>query len=425
MTRRPRPRHAMTVLVATLLLCLGLAPAALAAPGDTPGAAAVVALVEGADVADLQAVLDDVGAVHVRALVGSHGLHVVGAGAAFHDEHLHGRDPGPEGDAHVTGHLVDDLSKHDDVVAWVEDVAVGTLEDERFHAWPSGDWVAVDDGDDTAVTDGLVAAGSAAGDGPLGDGVLVAVLDTGADPGSAALAGRVVGGWDFVDDDADPSDVRDGIDDDGDGAVDEAWGHGGVVAQVIARRAPGASLLVYRVLDADGSGEAHAVAAALDTAVLAGADVVNASFGFVGEMKSKVVREAFKRARKAGVLVVAAAGNHGGDQETFPAGDKHVLGVAALDDATVALARFSNRGKSVRLAAPGTGVTGTLPDGRVVRWDGTSFAAPHASAELAVLLSRWPDDDPEDVLGDALKHARRTADDGHQRIIDRAALVER
>src|SRR5215831_4805955 len=85
-----------------------------------------------------------------------------------------------------------------------------------------------------------------------GKGVKVAIIDTGCDMNHPALRSHIVGGWDFVGNDADPTDQKDGIDNDRDGVIDEAYGHGTHVAGIVRLVAPDAQLLIVRVLDAEG-----------------------------------------------------------------------------------------------------------------------------------------------------------------------------
>ena len=100
-----------------------------------------------------------------------------------------------------------------------------------------------------------------------GAGVVVAVLDTGVLTDHPDLAGHLLPGYDFVENDADPLDAPNGIDDDGDGLVDEGVGHGTFVAGLVASIAPGAQVLPLRVLDSDARGTSEGVARAIVHAV--------------------------------------------------------------------------------------------------------------------------------------------------------------
>ena len=92
-----------------------------------------------------------------------------------------------------------------------------------------------------------------------GAGVIVAVVDTGIDFGHPYLAGRIApGGFDFVENDPDPSESRNGRDDDADGLVDEQYGHGTFVASLVLTVAPDARVLPVRVLNDDGIGTSSA-----------------------------------------------------------------------------------------------------------------------------------------------------------------------
>jgi subtilisin family serine protease len=214
---------------------------------------------------------------------------------------------------------------------------------------------------------------------------IVAVIDTGIDASHPVLAGKVLPyGYDFLDGDTDPSEEANGLDDDGNGLIDEAWGHGTHLAGTIALINPDARILPLRVLDSDGKGSVFDVAEAIAYAVSAGADVLNLSLGMQGS--SAVVAAALQEAHDAGVQIYAAAGNTGSKSVQFPASWHDALGVAAVDEFDVK-APFSSYGNKVDVSAPGTDIYGPMPGGLYARWSGTSMATAVASGAGSLLHS--------------------------------------
>ncbi len=221
-----------------------------------------------------------------------------------------------------------------------------------------------------------------------GAGILVAVIDTGADLDHPDLVDNLVPGIDFVDEDNDPSDLPNNIDDDQDGVVDEATGHGTHVAGIIAAVAPAASILPVRVLDSDGIGDAFDVARGIYFAIDAGADVINLSLGLDASVRA--VRRAIDEAMNRGILVVTSAGNRGTQiGHHFPASLSEVMTIAATD-AGDRKAYFSNFGSNVSVSAPGVGIMSTYWNGGYALWSGTSMAAPFVAGAGALRLSLGP-----------------------------------
>jgi subtilisin family serine protease len=215
-----------------------------------------------------------------------------------------------------------------------------------------------------------------------GAGVRVAIVDTGIDLDHPALAGHLMGGYDFVDGDALPDDVADGVDNDGDGYVDEGAGHGTHVAGIVAQVAPEAILMPVRVLDSDGVGSYFDIVAGIVYAVEQGAQVVNLSLS--GPNEAAFLQAAVNYAWERGVLVVAAAGAY---DVLYPARYEHVLSVGATDPQDQ-VAEFSDfRAGQVTVFAPGVSVYSTYYDGGYAWWSGTSMAAPFVSGEAALLLA--------------------------------------
>jgi subtilisin family serine protease len=254
-----------------------------------------------------------------------------------------------------------------------------------------------------------------------GEGVRVAVLDTGVDLTHPQIAprlardgaGRVLG-RDFVDGDDTPAEV---------GSVGElGYGHGTHVAALVGVAAPAARLMPARVLDRAGGGNAWVLAEALAWAVDPdgdpltddGAHVINLSLGSTTptdllKTVSELVTCEFDdddddfadpgfdedRARCASgrrAVVVAAAGNSGSDNEMiYPAaeGTPGSLAVTA-SNAERRLATFANWGSWIRLAAPGDALLSAVPGGGYGVWSGTSMATPLAAGAAALVMATLP-----------------------------------
>jgi type VII secretion-associated serine protease mycosin len=220
-----------------------------------------------------------------------------------------------------------------------------------------------------------------------GDGVTVAVIDSGVDAGHVDLAGQVLPGLDLVSGD-------------GDGRTDPV-GHGTTVSAIIAGRgddnagvvgiAPRAKILPVRVLDQDNRyDDALIVAKAVRWAVDHGAKVINLSLG--GNGSSAALAAALDYAFAKDVVVVACTGNMGSSGTTdvwYPAREPGVIAVAGLERSGDRLWSGSITGKQTVVAAPATQLLGARPDG-YWRVQGTSFAAPMVSGTAALIRSRWP-----------------------------------
>lgn len=232
---------------------------------------------------------------------------------------------------------------------------------------------------------GLAAASSRA----TGAGVRVAVVDTGILATLDGVAGSVdTNGYDMIDHDSDPTDATNGLDDDGDGYVDELYAHGTFVASLIVAVAPDVRILPIRALDADGRGTSSGVAAAITYAVQHDAQVINLSLRI--SPNDGVVGTAIGNARSHGIEVVAAAGNTGVEDATLPSVMSNALLVAAVGSDDV-VADFSATGSAVDLAAPGVDLSGAYPEspGTAI-WSGTSFATALVTGGFALVRERHP-----------------------------------
>lgn len=221
-----------------------------------------------------------------------------------------------------------------------------------------------------------------------GEGVIVAIIDSGVALSHPALAGALLpNGYDFVDNDSDPTDVANGTDDDLDGDTDEGAGHGTMIAGIVHLVAPGAKILPIRVLDDEGRGDTFTVAQGIRWAVDHGATVINLSLGL--DSKVLAMEHEIIMADAAGITVVGAAGNAAAQDILYPAREDGCLSVAAVDSLDVK-ATFSNHHSDVDLSAPGDGVYAPYHDGAYAIGAGTSFAAPFVSGQAALIRSLNP-----------------------------------
>jgi len=225
-----------------------------------------------------------------------------------------------------------------------------------------------------------------------GNGVTVAVIDTGVQSNHADLSGKVLSGFDVV--------AR------GTSAADQN-GHGthvaGIIAAVagnkrgIAGLAKGSKILPVRVLDAKGRGNTADEAEGITWAVNHGAKVINLSLS--ARASDPATQSAVAYAVSKNVVVVAAAGNNGcglkGSGPNYPAAYPNVISVASLNSSKKA-SSFSACGPSVDVAAPGGGIISTMIKNSVslgcsrtstyCTLSGTSMASPYAAATAALAI---------------------------------------
>ncbi len=242
---------------------------------------------------------------------------------------------------------------------------------------------------------------------------VVAVLDTGVDLGHPDLQGAFVPGYDTVNEDADPSDDH---------------GHGTMVAGIIAARAnngigvAGAcwrcSLMPVKVIGANGLGSASDIAEGILWATAHGARVINMSFTL--SAPDATIAAAVEQARAQGVVLVAAAGNTGTADLTYPAAYPGVVSVAGTDPADARYG-WSNYGSWVRLAAPGCSMTTAVGAG-YGDFCGTSSASALVSG-LAGLARSFAGQVPADVIAQALSSNAAPVDFVSTGRVDAAAVL--
>jgi subtilisin family serine protease len=247
-----------------------------------------------------------------------------------------------------------------------------------------------------------------------GEGVTVAVLDTGAQLDHPALRDNFEGvkRYDFVGDDDDPSEPPIGTDEDGNPLEDELGGHGTHVAGIVDQVAPEAKIMPLRVLNTKGYGDAFTIAQAVSYAQRNGANVINLSLGTPSRQdgpQKNVLQRVIRDATKNGVLVAAAAGNSNSSEPYYPAAaDRTMKGFVAVTSVSMygRKSDFANYGKWVGVAAPGEGIRSAFPGSKYAYWSGTSMATPFVSGEAALLRAVYGSLDPADVEERILCSAR-------------------
>jgi subtilisin family serine protease len=245
--------------------------------------------------------------------------------------------------------------------------------------------------------------------GYTGSGVTVAIVDTGVDLDHPDLVTNL-----FVN----PGEIAgNGIDDDGNGYVDDVHGydfanrdadpddvhgHGTHVAGSVAAAnngfgatgvAPDATILPVKVLGDNGSGSSLDVAAGIRYAADLGAEIINLS---LGGGYSSAIESAIAYAQSLGAFVVAASGNEYATMPGFPArfssAYDNVLSVGAHDSADNVAAFSNDVGGSgaVQVDAPGVNIFSTYVGGSYATMAGTSMATPHVAGLAALALSADP-----------------------------------
>ncbi|ACK68589.1 peptidase S8 and S53 subtilisin kexin sedolisin [Gloeothece citriformis PCC 7424] len=261
-----------------------------------------------------------------------------------------------------------------------------------------------------------------------GEGITVAVIDTGVSRVPDLQQTEFVEGYDFVNDRTDASDDN---------------GHGTHVAGTIAQStnnnygvagiAYQAKIMPLKVLSAGGGGNIADIADAIRFAADNGADVINMSLGGGGE--SQLMKDAIDYAYSKGVVIVAAAGNENRNSSSYPGRYPKVISVAAIDPAGKK-SPYSNFGAGVDISAPGGSGDGQIIQETIdpntggsvfMGLQGTSMAAPHV-AGVAALIKASGVSEPEEVAKILKQSARKIQEDpfnhfgaGH---LDAAASVQ-
>lgn len=263
--------------------------------------------------------------------------------------------------------------------------------------------------------------------------VVVASIDTGVEIQHPDLAANM---W------QNPDEVAgNGVDDDGNGYVDDVYGidtvnddsypcddygHGthtsGIMAAVsdngvgVAGVCPQAQVMALKFIDEEGMGTDADAIDCIDYVTSEKVDhgvnvvAINASWG--GDGSDIFLHDAIERAGDAGIVFCASAGNDDWDNDewsTYPAcyDCDTILSVAATTSSG-SLADFSNWGEcTVDLAAPGDGILSSLTDGLYASWSGTSMAAPFVTGAVALCAAAYPDETAEERVERIMESVRQ------------------
>lgn len=258
-----------------------------------------------------------------------------------------------------------------------------------------------------------------------GEGINIAVIDSGCDIDHESLKDNIVLVRNFTDEDKkNPNLVIDRV------------GHGTHVAGIIAANgnnntvvgvAPWANLYILKAIDRSGSGKVSWVINAINYAVEKKVDIISMSLGMPNN--DPKLEKAIKHAVNNNILVVCAAGNDGGEntynfEYSYPASYVDVISVGAVDKKGVP-ASFSNSNLVVDLVAPGVDVISTYPNNQFASLSGTSMAAPHVSGSLA-LLKNWSREEfqrdltQEEIYAQLIKYTKNL---GYPRTVQGNGLI--
>lgn len=175
-------------------------------------------------------------------------------------------------------------------------------------------------------------------------------------------------------------------------------GHGTAVASIIATKpfltlskggvAPNAVIDSLKYADGTKKGKSGDIVKAVDWAIEQKVDLINLSSGLQKDLTS--IHQSMIKAREAGIIVVASAGNDGQDHPLrYPASYKEVISVGSINQ-YADISSFSNSRDAVDFLAPGEAINAFTSNGSVQKMYGTSFAAPHITGMFALLAERYP-----------------------------------
>lgn len=212
-----------------------------------------------------------------------------------------------------------------------------------------------------------------------GEGVKVAVIDTGCDLYHEDIKNNLIQGKNFIDKNKDPMDGN---------------GHGTHVSSTIAAEnnglgmvgvAPKTKIMPLKALNDDGSGDLRAIVDAITWAADQSVDFITMSLG--SPQGTEYLHNAIKYASNKGVIVFCAAGNSGTNSDLmYPAHYPEVISIGAVDK-DLNRTEFTCSGDELDFLAPGHEIVGAVPGNRYAIMSGTSMSNPYAVGCASLLLS--------------------------------------
>lgn len=210
----------------------------------------------------------------------------------------------------------------------------------------------------------------------MGEGVKVAVIDTGIDTTHPDLKHAI----------KKTIDLRNHT-----GNVEDEFGHGTHVAGLIAGLhtgvAPESELYIAKVLDDNGFGEMMNIMDGITFAINFGVDILCMSLGIQRELPA-MVRKRLLEAHKKGITIICAGGNGGWKGLNYPSFYDEIIAVGGVDK-DLQRATFSNFGKELDVVAPSIDILSTYKDNNYARMTGTSMATPLVAGGIALIKSYY------------------------------------
>ncbi|HDR3650537.1 S8 family peptidase [Bacillus sp. SM-B1] len=225
-----------------------------------------------------------------------------------------------------------------------------------------------------------------------GKGIVIAIIDTGCEINHPDLKENIISGYNFTEDDnSNPNIYKD------------YRGHGTHVAGIIAASdngkgivgvAPESKLLILKVIDKNGVGSYKNLIKAIEFSMnwkgpnKEKVSIINISLG--GSLPDKKLYTTIKKAKKKGIVIIAASGNEGDGNEntneiSFPGFYKEVIQVGSITKDKKP-SKFSNTNINLDFVAPGENIISTHLNNNYVQLSGTSMAAPYVTGAIALII---------------------------------------